>query len=471
MALLAILGWLSTSTAGASQTQPFGTDAHVRAYLAAVNEGEPAARAFRHHVTDAFAESVPEAPFVGYFIRQRRVTGGLDLVEWRAAGDGAANLLLRDRIYGARQGLRLGFDPDDGRISIFEPGPEPAWSPSLGLNLSASDVGARSLALLAKGCEAGVFSGAVLVARGDDVVAQGACGLANRRYDVANTVETRFNLGSMNKMFTAVAVMQLVEAGRVNLDDPLSEYADESWLSGDISRKIKIRHLLTHTSGLGDFLSDTFEESSRLKFRAVVDFKPLVRGSSLAFEPGTDFRYSNTGMLLLGQVIETVSGEDYFAYVREHLFMPAGMADTDSWPMDEPQPNLAMGYQFAPDTPFGWRENTFEHVFRGTPAGGGYSTIGDLHRFARALETDRLISAGSRAFLWRDRPPNDYGAGFTVSQSAAGRVIGHDGVFPGISSQLDIYPDRGWVVVVLGNQDAASAGLGAAIRGLVAESQ
>lgn len=176
-------------------------------------------------------------------------------------------------------------------------------------------------------------------------------------------------------------------------------------------------------------------------------------------------------MLLLGHVIEAASGESYFDYVREHIFEPAGMSDTDSWPMDEPQPDLAIGYAWAPDGPFGWRENTFEHVFRGTPAGGGYSTVGDLHRFARALETDTLISAGSRSWLWTDQPPNDYGGGFMIRDSSAGRIVGHDGVFPGISSRLDIYVDKGYVVVVLGNQDAASAGLGSAIRGLIAETR
>jgi len=475
-ALLLLSGWLLClpAIAGAQTREaPAHVEPHVRAYLAAVNEGEAAALAFRNdHVAEAFAADVPERPFLGYFATQRRVTGGVELVEWRSAGDDAVDLLLTDRIYGARHGLHLGFDPAaENRIAVFEPGPEPEWAVRNGPGLSAPDVGARTLDLLRRGCAAGVFSGAVLVARGDEVLSTGACGEANRRYGVPNTARTRFNLGSMNKMFTAVAVMQLVEAGRVRLDDPLSLYADESWLPAAISGKITVRHLLTHTSGLGNFLSETFENSSRLRFREVEDFKSLIAESSLAFEPGTGFRYSNSGMLLLGHVIEAASGDSYFDYVREHIFEPAGMSDTDSWPMDEPQPDLAIGYAWAPDGPFGWRENTFEHVFRGTPAGGGYSTVGDLHRFARALETDTLISAGSRSWLWTDQPPNDYGGGFMIRVSSAGRIVGHDGVFPGISSRLDIYIDKDYVVVVLGNQDAASAGLGSAIRGLIAETR
>lgn len=449
-------------------------DDHVQAYLAAVNtDGETAAGAFRDkHIAKAFAESVPRAPFVGYFTNQRRVMGGLDLVELRMKDEHSAELLLRDRLYGALHGVVLSFDETaEARVTTFEPGPAPLWAAKAKAHLTAGDVGAQTRALVDLGCRAGVFSGAVLVAKGDEVLSEAACGQANRRYGVANTPRTRLNLGSMNKMFTAVAVMQLVETGQVSLDDPLSKYADESWLPAEIAKAITIRHLLTHTSGLGSFLGSDFEKTSRRLYREVADYRPLVRGETPAFPPGTQFKYSDTGMLLLGVVIEQASGETYFNYVRGHIFGPAAMKDTDSWPMDEPTPDLAMGYGWAPRAPLGWRENTMAHVFRGMPAGGGYSTVGDLHRFARALQSGRLLSPPSLALLWTDNPPNNYGGGFMVNASAAGKVVGHSGIFSGISSQLEIYAEKGYIVAILGNQDYAAPGLGDAIRGVIAEAK
>jgi len=345
------------------------------------------------------------------------------------------------------------------------------WASTPKRVLAPREVGVRAARLVERGCEAGVFSGAVLVARGRDVLVETACGQANRRYGVRNSANTRFNLGSMNKMFTAVAVMQLVESGRVSLDDPLSKYADASWLAPDVSGKITIRHLLAHTSGLGSFLNKEFDKSSRRLFRNLDDYKPLVRGETPAFEPGTKFRYSNTGMLLLGVVVEQASGKTYFDYVQAHIFDPAGMTASGSWPMDEPVPDLAMGYIWAPGTAYGWRENTLAHVFRGSPAGGGYSTVGDLHRFATALQAGRLLRPGSVEFLWTDNPPNLYGRGFEINASAAGKVVGHSGVYSGISSRLDIYVERGYVVAILGNQDQAAPGLAAAIQGVISEAR
>ncbi|MDP3747184.1 MAG: serine hydrolase domain-containing protein [Phenylobacterium sp.] len=376
----------------------------MQAYLAAVNtDGETAAEAFRNdHIARAFAESVPRVPFVGYFTNQRRVMGGLDLVELRVRNGRTAELLLRDRLYGALHGLELGFEETpEARVTTFEPGPAPLWAPKPKAHLTAGDVGAQARGLMDRGCRAGVFSGAVLVAKGDEVLFEAACGQANRRYGVANTSRTRLNLGSMNKMFTAIAVMQLVETGQVSLDDPLSKYADESWLPAEIGKTITIRHLLRHTSGLGSFLGRDFEKTSRRLYREVADYKPLVRGETPAFPPGTQFKYSDTGMLLLGVVIEQASGETYFDYARAHIFGPAAMKDTDSWPMDEPTPDLAMGYGWAPRAPLGWRENTMAHVFRGTSAGGGYSTVGDLHRFARAAERPASLTAFRRGPLGR----------------------------------------------------------------------
>jgi CubicO group peptidase (beta-lactamase class C family) len=301
------------------------------------------------------------------------------------------------------------------------------------------------------------------------VLVKEACGEASLRYHARNTVDTRFNLGSMNKMFTAVAVMQLVEAGKVSLTDPLSKYADETWLRRDIASRITIEQLLTHTSGLGSFdEDDAFDASSRAQYRDLADYKPVVRAEKLAFPPGTRFQYSDTGFLMLGVVVEKASGETWFDYVRRHIYAPAGMSATDCYPMNEPAENLATGYGWYSKGPYHWRENTFDHLFRGGPAGGGFSTVGDLLRFARALQAGKLVSPASLAVLWTDHPPHDYGAGFEIVSTAAGGSVGHSGYFEGISTRLSIFRDRGWVVVVLSNIDDGAPGLVDAITDQIA---
>ncbi|MES2034770.1 MAG: serine hydrolase domain-containing protein [Pseudomonadota bacterium] len=447
---------------------------HAKAYVAAVNgDGDAGIKAFHEgHSTREIVEAVPFEAVAGYFRHQHRVLGGVELIEVRMSGPDTAVALMRNRVYGALFAVTFNLDPaqDDGVIE-FDPGPAPDWAPRDGSALAPADLGERARALADRGCRAEVFSGAWLVAKGPDVLAEGACGLANRRYDAPNRVDTRINLGSINKMFTAVAVMQLVEAGKVSLDDTLDRYLDDSWLPTDVSRTIRIRHLLTHSSGLDSPLGAEFRKSSPTLFRTLADYRPLIHDETPAFEPGSGYLYSNTGMLLLGAVIEKVSGEDYYAYVRGHIFKPLGMSDTESWPFEDPAPNLAMGYYHAPDAPFGWRENTQRQLYRGIPAGLGYSTVGDLHRFALGMLNDRLISAASRDWMWTRNLPNEYGAGFMITGSQAGRIVGHEGFFAGVSSQLEIYVDKGYVVVILGNQDWAAPSLGDAFRGLVASAR
>jgi len=310
------------------------------------------------------------------------------------------------------------------------------------------------------------FSGAVLVAQGGEVLLTMAAGEADKGFHAKNDVETRFNLGSMNKMFTSVSIAQLVEKEKVGLDEPIAKWVDESWLPRAITEKVTVRHLLTHTSGLGSYFNDVYVASSRELFRAVDDYKPLVKGETLAFEPGARFQYSNSGMLLLGVVIEKASGEDYFAYVRKHVYEPAGMTRSDCFELDQPVENLAVGYERDPATASGWRNNVFQHVMRGGPAGGGYSTVGDLHRFSQALLAGKLVSVGMLDELWTDAVGADYGFGFAVRDEPQ-KIVGHSGGFPGILSNLDVFVDSGYVVVVMSNYGQTAAGVFEGIRELV----
>lgn len=208
----------ATAAAAANTPLPERLEAHLHAYIATVNAGDAAAvRHFREaDMSESFAQNVPFDGLVDFFRGQRRVTGGLDFVGARVdtSNPGIVLLAVRDRIFGGVHGWRMPFEASGGhKLSMVETAGTPAWAVSGAMALSPQQVAGRIRQMIDRGCEADVFSGAVLVARGEKILVEEACGEASRRYHVRNTVETRFNLASMNKMFTAVAVMQLVEQG------------------------------------------------------------------------------------------------------------------------------------------------------------------------------------------------------------------------------------------------------------------
>lgn len=433
------------------------------------NSEEAITKFVEGHIGDDFLRMAPMEMHVSVFKDMFRQTNGVDFHSIRTYDPPQSGTvaIVRDRLYGGWHGLILGFDDGDDRISGIRFTPARPPHGTAGAPLAEDELIEEIRNAVDRGCTQEVFSGAVLVASADEVLFQEACGYASKRFNVPNRTDTKFNLGSMNKMFTAVAVMQLVEEGSLNLEEPISTYVDETWLPREITHRVTIHHLLSHTSGLGSYFNETFMNDSRARYRELADYKRLVQGDSLAFEPGERFRYSNTGMLLLGVVIESVTGRSYFDVVRERIYDPAGMVNSDSYSMDEPVPNLAIGYIPAPETEFEWRNNLYEHVIKGGPAGGGFSTVGDLHRFARALVDGELISPASLEKVWTSHSEANYGYGFGISDGSAGMVVGHSGGFPGLNGNLDIFVDAGFVVAVLANHDRAASPLAAHIKGLV----
>jgi CubicO group peptidase (beta-lactamase class C family) len=305
----------------------------------------------------------------------------------------------------------------------------------------------------------GWLSGAVLVAKGPAVVLTDFAGEANKGDHALINIDTKFNLGSMNKMFTATAAARLAEAGKLSFEDPISKYVDETWLPKSVTDMITVRHLITHTSGLGSYFNKAYDRSSRALFRKLDDYKPLIKDDRPAFTPGEKFQYSNTGMFLLGVIIEKVTGEDYFDHIRKAIYAPAGMTDSGCYEMDYPVENLAIGY--SPDwaSPYKWQNNLYKHVIKGGPAGGGFSTVKDLHRFALALLSGKLVSKAMRDVMWTDFKGASYGYGFTVVQSPLGKAVGHSGGFAGINSQLDIYVDAGYIIAAMSNYDNGASPL------------
>lgn len=297
------------------------------------------------------------------------------------------------------------------------------------------------------------FSGAVLVARHGKVLFQAAWGRADRTSGMANKPATRFRIGSMNKMFTAVATLQLVEAHKLALDDPIGKHLPD-YPNKEVAAKVTVRHLLTHTGGTGDIFGPEFEEH-RLTLREHRDYLKLYGSRGLTHEPGARFEYSNYGFVLLGALIERVSGVSYDDYVRDHVFRRAGMRSTGSLPEAVDVPNRAVGYMRA--SPGGaWAPNTDTLPWRGTAAGGGYSTVGDLLRFAQALSSGRLISKATLAEATRPHQ-QQYGYGFEVRGQGRLGSYGHGGGAPGMNGELRVFPQLGYVVVSLSNLDPPSA--------------
>jgi CubicO group peptidase (beta-lactamase class C family) len=361
------------------------------------------------------------------------------------------------------------------------------------LSLLAAAPASASNACLAEALVAAPdFSGAVLLRQGgqEHVAAQGKADVAG----AALRPDSRFNLGSASKMFTAVAVAQLIEAGKLELDAPIGR-----WVGGLAPpvAAVTIRQLLTHSGGLGNFFTPDALAALQ-KAKTVSQQMALIDDKAPAFPPGSQFRYSNTGFLLLGRAVEKVSGEDFGTYLQRRVFGPAGMTMTSLEPQTPVQ--AATGFTRLPEMPppgagpmppagamppsgamppppMGPLRPAAEAALPGSPAGGAYGTAGDLARFFDALQAGRLVSAGWVKQLTGPQidasPPGApvkvrYGFGFDAGEWQGRRSFGHNGGAPGVNVEAHSFPDDDVTLIVLSNQDPAMAAQRyAALRGAV----
>ncbi|MBO9710822.1 MAG: serine hydrolase [Caulobacter sp.] len=291
------------------------------------------------------------------------------------------------------------------------------------------------------------FTGAVLVAVDGKPVLRRAVGEANREWHVANTVDTRFRIGSATKTFTAVAVLRLVDDGKVALDDPVAKYLPslpQAWAG------VTIRMLLSHTSGVPDYIyAPTFRDRETRLVQTPESLVALVRDKPLDFVPGAGWRYSNTGFVLLGMVIEKASGSPYATYLSETFFKPLGMADTGYETEDTVTPRRAFGYMRTRD---GWTAGPFIAPSAAYAAGALLSTVDDLLKWDQALYGDRLVSKSGRDLMFADYR-NHYGLGWQVDEAWGARRISHGGATPGFQASFQRYPDRRLTVAALSNSE------------------
>jgi CubicO group peptidase (beta-lactamase class C family) len=443
--------------------------ARIRSLIDTINSADPdrILRFLDEECTPEFRGMVPKDDHVATVLGFLRDTGGIEFYSVRSytpERPGATVVIVKDRNLESWWGLAIQFGEAPGllmtglEINRARPPAGPPEPP-----LTEKEALDQIRTLTAGLTQKGWFSGTLLIARGPNVLLTMAGGEADRSFHVPNNIDTKFNLGSMNKMFTATAAAHLVEQGRLSFDDPISKYVDETWLPKEVTDKITVRHLITHTSGLGSYFNEAYDRSSRALFRKLEDYKPLIKDDRPAFPPGERFQYSNTGMFLLGVVIEKAAGEDYFDHIRKAVYRPAGMTNSDCYEMDYPVENLAIGYSPDWKSPYRWQNNLYKHVIKGGPAGGGFSTVKDLHKFALALLSGKLVSKEMLQVLWTDFKDSNYGYGFTVAQGPGGKVVGHSGGFSGINSELDIYVDSGLIVVVMSNVDNGASPLASRI--------
>jgi D-alanyl-D-alanine carboxypeptidase len=314
-----------------------------------------------------------------------------------------------------------------------------------------SNLTQRISAAVEKQVSEDAFSGVALVAQNGTPVFEDAYGLADKEMNRRNTKTTKFNLGSINKSFTAVAIAQLAQEGKLAYSDTIGKHLPD-YPNKEITEKITIHQLLTHTSGLGDYMNREFM-ARKAELKTPADILPLFVNQPLEFEPGAKTKYSNAGYIVLGLIIERLSGQSYFDYVKQRIFTPAGMNDTGSFAREKVA-DLAIGYTtMTPMRPQpGPRHaNTQLLAGRGSPAGGDYSTAGDMLKFANALLGHKLLGAAATDGLF------DHGYGFLRKDTNGLVAVTNAGGGPGINAVLRMLPERRWTVVVLSNYDPPSA--------------
>ncbi|MEO7146176.1 MAG: serine hydrolase [Bryobacteraceae bacterium] len=294
----------------------------------------------------------------------------------------------------------------------------------------------------------GRFSGSILVAKGGEVVASKGYDMADAELDVPNTPDTKFRLGSITKQFTAAAILQLQEKGKLSVDDKLSKYvadSPEGW------KDITIQELLTHTSGVPNFTSFPDYRETMVQPATPLDLIARFKKKPLDFAPGTKFNYSNSGYILLGYIIEKVSGGTYEAYLKQNIFDPLDLQSTGYDRTSAILKHRASGYSTR-----GGKLANADYIDMSVPfsAGGLYSTTTDLYRWDRALAADKVLPKPALEKMFTPFK-NNYGDGWFINKEFDRRVLDHGGAINGFATYIARFPDDDACIIVLGNIESA----------------
>jgi len=445
----ALLMLLCMGTAHAARPVPEAQRA-ADDWLAAFNAGSlEGLQAF----ADRYAKKEGSTP--QDYLEFRESTGPLKLLEVRESAPLQAKLLVLAQQTERAMLVTAEMDPaHPERLKLFQlegtPTPEKYQPARVALSELMADARAKLDALAAEDA----LSGTVLVAQNGRVLLDWSGGLADRRANNAVDARTQFRLASSNKMFTSVAILQLVQAGKVSLDDTIGKHLLD-YPNKAVADTVTVRQLLTHTSGLGDFFGDDFEQYSA-SLKTLDDYVQRFAKDAPQFTPGSQDRYSNYGFIVLGRIIEAVSGQSYYAYVDEHILRPAGMTGTGFEPETVDVVQRAVAYTKKEGQ---WTRETRSLPWRGMSAGGGYSTAADMLKFCEALRSGKLVSSALlRQATTAQNHKGWYGFGFVVQGQGSQRQYGHEGGAPGSNSAIVVLPEQGYVVIGLANVDPDAVG-------------
>ncbi len=402
-------------------------------------------------------------------------TGGIRVERIVAQRRGVIVAEGRDAMTGTRQCVTFAQSVTGGKPSIREFSARPLYPAGARLSApSAEEVVAKLSSIAARFDARGLMSGVLLIAQGDRVLFERAYGYASVAHRDPMTLGTRLNIASIGKVITGVAIAQLVDAGRLSYDDKVGSYLPNT-VDPAIRSRATIRQLLSHTSGLGprDYYEFSEWDSARPLLRDVPAYLDLVKREKITVgSPQGQFLYSNAGYVVLGAIIEKVSGQSFYDYVEQHIFRPAGMtsafygeADGEVENVAEPLTNLfSIGpnaYRYRRGMP---RKAIYELAARGGPMGGATLTAHDLLRFELALGSGKLISAARRAEIETPTSPSGAGAkglsgdvreglGVEVVRQNGHLLFGHTGGDLGVAASMYIYPDHDLTIIVLTNRD------------------
>ena len=318
---------------------------------------------------------------------------------------------------------------------------------------NAEDIAKKVDAYMTPLVEQQTFSGSILIARGGKILINKGYGMTNYEHGIPNTGKTKFRIGSVTKQFTAVAIMQLVEKGKVSLKAHISEYLP--YFRKDIDSKITVHHLLVHSSGLPNYtdLPNFYAEHSRSAYK-VKDFVVQLCSGDLEFEPGSTWKYSNSGYFILGAIIEAVTGQTYEEYLNEHIFGPAGMENSG---YDNPETileNRATGYKTGKN---GLENAGYLDMSIPYAAGSLYSTTEDLYKWDRILYTDKILSKKSKELMFTPYIAY-YGYGWFIAPKNGHTNYSHSGGINGFVCNFARYVDDDACIVVLANREKAQEG-------------
>ncbi|MDN3494215.1 serine hydrolase domain-containing protein [Winogradskyella bathintestinalis] len=298
------------------------------------------------------------------------------------------------------------------------------------------------------------FSGTILVAKNDKILEQRAYGLSSIEFDIKNNIETKFNIASITKMFTSVATLQLYEQNKIKLNVPIGTYLPD-YPNKLVRDSVTIHQLLSHTSGLDNFYVANENEMKNLEYKSVSEFVPIFAKDTLLSKPGTKYNYSASGFVVLGLIIEEVSGQSYYDYLRENIFEIAEMRQTTEIEVDSIVKNKASGYTSMFGENKILKRNDY-YLTKASPGGFYYSTAKDLFNFSKALRNYNLLNETTTKLMFEPKTKgyNTFiGYGIDIDQRYNQTIIGHSGGWYGIHCELMDFMEDNYTVVILSNID------------------